>query len=388
MVAQQIQVCNHIPLQLVKKTVVPFKIVHRIMKCPICGNIFEAQVDLTEANPLMDTYCSNNCRSIARDRLQNGEVPEEEFLKFISMWENEIRFIPLRVLSKFCVNGGNQSQYQNIEADDLRQEILIKMFLFMARSYKTDPAKIYEVPTRFIKRMCYTACQDVLNKERERIKMTETAIWGHKLNKKQDNETDKGLDSLPARTYSSEYTLDIYEILQEIKELMKKVPVVELAVERALNSQTYEGKKVTVTKNKVARGKNKALVEKYNLINEGMVPHYAQKGVECIYYNDPERIESYIDINNLEQTYRFNDKDAKVLGKPIKELSKEELIHFYKGERKCTVCGKWFKTKQFSSENIACSHKCKRALLNATARKTYAKRRQKLKQQNGCENEN
>lgn len=374
---QKINVVNHLQLCVnPQKRVIPFRIAKRKIKCPVCGKLFYQKVDMLEPNPFMDAYCSKECRNIAHDKYYNDKVTEEEFIEFISKWDNYIQLIPFTVLRR-CMQGKMVQAINGIAVEDLRQEILIRMFLFLSRN-KKNPDKIKTVGLKYIKRICFNACFDAINESFESLKNTETAIWGDKLNKKQDENSTLGLDSLEYRTYSSEYTLDIYEILQEIKKLMEEVPVAKLAVEHALNLNQYESIKNTGKKHAAARGKGKYLQQKYNIKNVDMLSHYVQKGVECIYYNDPERIKSYIDIDNLYTKYRFNDENSRLMGKPFNELTKDEIIHFYKGERKCTVCGKYFKTKQFSSLNAACSPKCKRELLNATCRRQYHKHKEKF----------
>ena len=366
----QIQVFNNVPLKLCEKRVVPFKLVDRKLICPICGNTFFRKINISDANPYTDIYCSKECRRIAKDKEFAQKISEKEFIEFISKWDIHIKIIPWRILRECTLSSSSQT-FRSLTAEDLRQEILVDLFILYSKSKKTNFINLDRIGTKYIRRLCFNACYRAIKYEYEGAKDTETAIWGEDLNTN-DDFINKGLDSFEGRTYSSEYTLDIYEILQEIKKLMNDVPCVELAVERTLNFHAYEARVNKKNTSKTANGQSKYLMEKYNLKNVQLVSHYAQRGIECIYFNDPERIESYIDIDNLEQKFRFNNKDLRMLGKPINELTKDEIIHYYKGERKCTVCGKYFKSKNLAVENASCSKKCKNALRREVMKKQYA----------------
>ena len=367
MVAQRVFEERHTPFASLDN--IDFNFFVRFKKeekiCPVCGKKFIGKTELFDPKPYTGKCCSTQCRLIYKERLTNrNKVSEWEFRKIYDKWIDTIRKIARSTILHFNA-GRNSFCFRNFTSEDLEQEALFNLFLVMSR-YKKSDKNVDELNNTYMCKIFKSAILSAIFKEHEWAKETETAVWGDML--KDERNADKvGLDSFQEyRTYSSEYTIDLYQIWQEIKELLQKVPTVKMAVEYGFNYANEKAKS----------GKSTELQKKYKL---PVLNHYVTRGAECIYFTNPN-VSSYIDKNNLAKHFKFNDENPTLFGVPVKDLSKEEIIRYYRGERKCSVCGKWFKAPKPGNKIVACSKECKRVL-----RKRVEEKRRKNGKQQACE---
>ena len=311
--------------------------------CAVCGRKFRARLFVKNANPSQGVCCSTFCygKHVARNMAHS--VSEKEFKKFIE----EKKHVITRA-AKYLYSW--QKRDINHTWKDLIQECQVAMFYLFSRC-KRDKKDIYSFGDGYL----FKACLFFVNltpHERD---------WQNRFREEEcyTESNDEFLYNTFIDQHDIEKKLDIENILKKIYQLGLENDEVRIAITNALMS---------VGKNRdSAKAYREEFIKKYDVCERQYYKN-VKTGIEHIYYNDYKNINSYVNVYNLENNYRFNNKDEMLTEE---ELGKEiaHLLDYYSGYTNCSVCGKRFKIDRFilgskRMNNYFCSDDCRRKYHN------------------------
>ena len=319
--------------------------------CPVCGKEFKAKLEMDNASPNDGKYCSRDCMGKDIQKGLTKFVNNEEILKFI---ESKKKIITHTV--NFMLT--TSSKDINLSPEDMLQEARVALFYLYIRTKRKNKNPFEYKDCYIIRQIQQALCPSTL--ERKRMA---------------DMVEDDVLECIESRSslfsYDVDKRIDITNIIKKIYKLSKENDKVRLALMRAILTEGHL---------KEHSQEFMDYCEKYyKSLHKTSIAHHIKFGTEMIFYNDRTNIQTYINIKNLKNNYRFNEHYNEMLTED--ELGEEikDLLDYYSGIATCSVCGKRFKVKnnvQLAAKNPICSKECeltKVRLRNAEYRKKHRK---------------
>lgn len=327
------------------------KVISKIKVCPVCGKKFKAKLEMYNASPNDGKYCSRSCQSKDIQRELTKFVNNKEILKFIESKKKIINHTVNFMLT-------TSFKDENLSPEDMQQEARISLFYLYIRSLRKNKNPFEYKDSYIIRHIQRVLCPTTLERKRTANMIEEDVL-----------ECIENRSSL--FSYDVDKRIDISNIIKKIYKLSKENEKVRLVLMRAILTEGH------------LKEHSKEFwdyCEKhYKSLSEASILEHIKFGTEAIFYNDRTNIQTYVNIKNLKNNYRFNEHYNEKLSED--ELGEEikDLLDYYSGIATCSVCGKRFKAKnnhQLASKSPICSRECelaKKRLQHAEYRKRHKK---------------